>query len=89
MFRIIVDNLLFFITGAAIPLSLLPETVTAVMRFFPFYYIIYLPSVLAVGRNGDEALSGLIIIFIWVSAFFIINNFLYKKLRTLFEGAGI
>ena len=89
MFRIIVDNVMVFITGAAIPLSLLPEAVTVVMRVFPFYYIIYLPSMLVIGRNGNEALSGLIIIFIWVLAFFIINNFLYKRLRVLFEGVGI
>ena len=89
MFRIIVDNIMVFITGAAIPLSLLPEAVTAVMRIFPFYYIIYLPSMLAIGRNGNEALSGLIIIFVWVLAFFIINNLLYKRLRVLFEGVGI
>ena len=89
MFRIIVDNVMVFITGAAIPLSLLPEAVTTVMRVFPFYYIIYLPSMLVIGRNGNEALSGLIIIFIWVLAFFIINNLLYKRLRVLFEGVGI
>ena len=89
MFRIIVDNIMVFITGAAIPLSLLPEAVTAVMRIFPFYYIIYLPSMLAIGRNGNEALSGLIIIFAWVLVFFIINNLLYKRLRVLFEGVGI
>ncbi|MDR2879683.1 MAG: ABC-2 family transporter protein [Fusobacteriales bacterium] len=89
MFRIIVDNITVFITGAAIPLSLLPGAVTAVMRIFPFYYIIYLPSMLAVGRNENEALSGLIIIFAWVLAFFIINNLLYKRLRVLFEGVGI
>ena len=89
MFRIIVDNIMVFITGAAIPLSLLPEAVTAVMRIFPFYYIIYLPSMLAIGRNGNEALSGLIIIFAWALVFFIINNLLYKRLRVLFEGVGI
>ena len=89
MFRIIVDNIMVFVTGAAIPLSLLPEAVTAVMRIFPFYYIIYLPSMLAIGRNGNEALSGLIIIFAWVLVFFIINNLLYKRLRVLFEGVGI
>ena len=89
MFRIIVDNIMVFITGAAIPLSLLPEAVTTVMRVFPFYYIIYLPSMLVIGRNGNEALSGLIIIFIWVLVFFIINNLLYKRLRVLFEGVGI
>ena len=89
MFRIIVDNVMVFITGAAIPLSLLPEAVTVVMRVFPFYYIIYLPSMLVIGRNGNEALSGLIIIFAWVLVFFIINNLLYKRLRVLFEGVGI
>ena len=89
MFRIIADNIVIFITGAVIPLSLLPETVIAVMRIFPFYYIIYLPSMLVIGRNGNEAVSGLIILSVWALVFFIINDLLYKRLRVLFEGAGI
>ena len=89
MFRIIADNIVIFITGAVIPLSLLPEAVIAVMRIFPFYYIIYLPSMLVIGRNGNEAVSGLIILSVWVLVFFIINDLLYKRLRILFEGAGI
>ncbi len=89
LFRIIVDNIMVFVTGVVIPLSLLPEAVTAVMHFFPFYYIVYLPSMLMIGRNGNEVLTGLIIIFAWVLAFFIINNLLYKRLRVLFEGVGI
>ena len=89
MFRIIADNIVIFITGAVIPLSLLPETVIAVMRIFPFYYIIYLPSMLVIGRNGNEAVSGLIILSVWALVFFIINDLLYKILRVLFEGAGI
>ena len=89
MFRIIADNIVIFITGAVIPLSLLPEAVIAVMRIFPFYYIIYLPSMLVIGRNGNEAVSGLIILSVWVLVFFIINDLLYKMLRVLFEAAGI
>ncbi|MCC0782504.1 ABC-2 family transporter protein [Clostridioides sp. ES-S-0108-01] len=88
-FRMIVDNMTEFVTGTMIPLVLLPETVVTIMKLFPFYYTTYLPSMLLIGRNSNEAIQGLIIIALWVISFFIINKIIYKRMRVLFDGVGI
>lgn len=88
-FRMIVDNIVEFITGTLIPLALLPTAILSTMKWFPFYYVSYLPSMILIGRNGDEAVLGLIVISLWVLFFFILNRFAYKKMRTLFDGVGI
>ena len=88
-FRMIAGNLVEFATGTMIPLILLPETTVALMKFFPFYYAAYLPSMLLTGRNGDEALQGLVVMSMWVLFFYRLNGTVYKRMRTLYEGVGI
>ncbi|MDI7817158.1 ABC-2 family transporter protein [Clostridioides difficile] len=88
-FRMIIENISEFVTGTMIPLILLPEVLVTVMKVFPFYYTIYLPSMLLIGRNSNEAVQGLIIISLWVLFFFILNKIMYKRMRTLFDGVGI
>ncbi|NMS91121.1 ABC transporter permease [Clostridioides difficile] len=88
-FRMIIENISEFVTGTMIPLILLPELVVTVMKIFPFYYTAYLPSMLLIGRNSNEAVQGLIIISLWVLLFFIMNKLMYKRMRTLFDGVGI
>lgn len=88
-FRMIIENISEFVTGTMIPLILLPEVLVTVMKVFPFYYTTYLPSMLLIGRNSNEAVQGLIIISLWVLLFFILNKIMYKRMRTLFDGVGI
>ncbi len=89
LFLMIKSNLIAFITGAMVPLSLLPEGVLGVMRYFPFYYIGYLPSMLVIGQNAGEAGIGLLVLTGWVVFFGIINPLLYKQIRTRYDGVGI
>ncbi|MDF2587543.1 MAG: multidrug family transporter permease [Anaerocolumna sp.] len=89
LFLMIKNTLVAFITGTMLPLSLLPEIVIGIMRFFPFYYITYLPSMLFIGNNQEEAIRGVAILSAWVLVFIIINNFSYNKLRIKFDGVGI
>lgn len=83
------DNIVALITGAMIPLTLLPGDLVAVMRIFPFYYVTYLPSMLLIGRNGGEAFVGLIVLGLWVSLFLIIDRLTYDRLRVRYDGVGI
>lgn len=83
------DNIVALITGAMIPLTLLPDDLVSVMRIFPFYYVTYLPSMLLIGRNGGEAFVGLVVLCIWVSLFLIINKLTYDRLRVRYDGVGI
>ena len=89
IFLMIKDNLSAFMTGAVIPLVLLPEWLTTGMRFLPFYYVTYLPSMLFIGRYGDEAVIGLVVLSVWCVVFLIINQVTYEYYRMKYDGAGI
>ncbi len=89
LFLMIKNNLVAFIAGTLIPLALLPEIVLQVMRYFPFYYCSYLPSMLFIGRNGEEIGFGLITLTAWVLIFMAINKIAYERLRVRYDGVGI
>lgn len=71
IFLMIKDNLSAFVTGAVIPLALLPEWMTAGMKFLPFYYVTYLPSMLFIGKCEEEAVTGLIVLSVWCMVFLV------------------
>lgn len=86
---IIKDNLVAFVTGGLVPLVLLPQGIVAVMKWFPFYYVTYLPAMLMIGKNGDEALTGMITLSIWLVVFAVLNKVVYEKMRVIYDGVGI
>ena len=89
VFMMIKDNIVQFITGALIPLALLPSPVVNAMRAFPFYYVSYLPTMLLMGRSIDEAKIGVLVLILWNFIFMLINKLTYKHLITHYEGVGI
>jgi ABC-2 type transport system permease protein len=89
MFLMIKGNIVAFITGTLVPLVLLPSSVVSAMRFFPFYYVTYLPSMLLIGKNENEAITGIVVLAAWLLAFSILNKLAYKKLRVVYDGVGI
>ena len=89
IFLMIKDNLSAFVTGAVIPLALLPEGLTAGMRFLPFYYVTYLPSMLLIGECEEEAITGLSVLGVWCIVFLILNQAAYEHYRIKYDGAGI
>lgn len=89
LFLMIKNNLVAFIAGALIPLALLPEGVLRAMRFLPFYYCSYLPSMLLIGRNGEEIGYGLVTLTAWVLIFMVTNKIAYERLRVKYDGVGI
>jgi len=88
IFMMIKDNIVEFVTGSLIPLTLLPSEIIKVMTFFPFYYISYLPSMLLLGRNYNEIISGIVILTLWNIFYGIINSITYKNLKSVYEGVG-
>lgn len=88
-FLMIKDNLSAVVTGAVIPLALLPEWMIAGMRFLPFYYVTYLPSMLFIGKCEDEAVTGLLVLSIWCIFFIVLNQVTYEHYRMKYDGAGI
>lgn len=89
LFLMIKNNILLFVTGVMIPLVLLPEKIVGAMKFLPFYYLTYLPSMLFIGRNEGEILLGFIVLPIWIVLFLLINKYTYERLRVRYDGVGI
>jgi len=89
IFLMIKGNIVSFVTGTLVPLALLPQGVVSVMRIFPFYYVTYLPSMLLIGKNSNEALTGVVTLAVWVGLFTLINRFAYNKIRIIYDGVGI
>lgn len=89
IFMMIKENIVEFVTGSLIPLTLLPPEVIKVMTFFPFYYISYLPAMLLLGRNDNEIIPGIVIPTLWNIVFGIINSITYKSLKSIYDGVGI
>lgn len=88
-FMMIKENIIQFVTGALIPLSLLPPTALHVMMYFPFYYMSYLPAMLLMGKNSGEALQGILILTLWNIAFGLIHSAAYRRLKSVYDGVGI
>lgn len=89
IFMMIKDNIVQFVTGALIPITLLPPEIIRVMTFFPFYYISYLPSMLLLGRSQNEIIPGIVILTLWNIVLGIINSLTYKSLKSVYDGVGI
>lgn len=88
-FLMIKNNFMAVITGSIIPLTLLPEAVINVMKFFPFYYVTYLPSMLLIGRCENEAVKGVFILAGWCLLMEVIIRRTYESYRYKFDGVGI
>jgi len=89
IFLMIKENFMAFLTGALIPLALLGPEAESVMRGFPFYYVSYLPAMLLMGKQAEEALQGLGIISLWFCFFTLLNTWSYRRVRVLYDGVGI
>lgn len=87
-FHMIKGVVVEFLTGAMLPLSLLPSGLQAVMRLFPFYSMQYLPASLFLGLKTEEAPSGLLILALWTIGFLLLGEFAWRRLRRLDEGVG-
>lgn len=88
-FLMIKDNLVALATGTMIPLALFPEGIVGMMKFLPFYYVTYLPSMLLIGRCSEEALAGVIVLAGWCVVLQLVIGRTWKKYRRKYDGVGI
>lgn len=88
-FLMIKQNILALVSGSVISLALLPEMVVKCMQALPFYYTAYLPSMLLMGKNGEEAVRGVFIMLGWNLGIRLLEKIVYEKYRVKYDGAGI
>lgn len=82
-------SIIDFANGSLVPLALLPRTIQNVMRFFPFYYVNYLPSMLLTGKGSGEVAIGLLVLVSWTVGLLLLDAYSYHTLRIKYDGVGI
>lgn len=87
-FHMVKGNIVEFLAGTLLPLTLLPAGVQEGMRWMPFYYIQYLPASLFLGLKTDEGISGLLIMAGWTAGFLFLGEWAWRVLRRDDEGVG-
>ncbi len=87
-FYYISQNIIDFLSGAIIPLFLLPNTVINIVKFLPFYYTLYFPASIYLGENLNEIYPAIAVITCWNIGLYILNQLLYSRLIRFYEGVG-
>lgn len=88
-FLMIKNNLMELVTGTIVPLALFHAGVVNVMKYLPFYYVTYLPSMLLTGHCEQEALKGLGIMIAWCVGIQAVIRATWKKYIKKYDGVGI
>ncbi len=88
-FLMIKNNLLALIMGSIVPLTLFPEAVINMMKALPFYYVVYLPSMLLSGKCQEEAVRGLFVIIAWCVAMQLVIYVTWNQYIRKYDGVGI
>jgi ABC-2 type transport system permease protein len=76
-----------FLSGLIAPLDLFPAGVKEVVDWTPFPYTIYFPAAIAIGLPVDIG-RGAIVMIAWISIFFVINRWLWKRGLKEYSGMG-
>ncbi|AMV39861.1 ABC transporter permease [Planctomyces sp. SH-PL62] len=75
----IVMTLNFFISGHMLPLDLLPQPWSGILKVLPFQYMAYFPAVVFQGKiRGTELILHLGLELFWAVAFFVLARTLYR-----------
>lgn len=77
------------LSGALIPLTLLPEPLVAGLRFSPFYYVVFYPANLVLGKAAEPPLIAALALAVWCVIFTVIAQVWFRRARRLYEGVGI
>jgi ABC-2 type transport system permease protein len=86
---ILKGSVIEFFSGALIPLQLLPTPVVAVLKFTPFYYVVYYPANLVLGKQTEPPLLAAAVLLVWIAVFYTIGQVWFLGARKYYEGVGI
>jgi ABC-2 type transport system permease protein len=76
----IVMTLNFFISGHMLPLDLLPEPWSTILKWLPFQYMAYFPAVVFQGKvRGMHLVVGLIAEAIWAGFFIVLARWMFHR----------
>jgi ABC-2 type transport system permease protein len=74
----IVNAVNYFVSGQMLPLDLLGEPWTSILKSLPFQYLAYFPAAVFLGKlNGDELTQGLLIASAWAVFLILLSRGLF------------
>lgn len=83
-----VSNFMEFMSGAFIPLALLPGIIKTAMGYTPFYYILYYPATLYLEKEWSTMGRAAIVIIVWNIILWGLRKLQYGRMLSLYEGVG-
>lgn len=78
-----------FMTGAIIPLMLLPENIISFFKILPFYYVYYFPVTVYLGKDTNDITFAIIVLISWNIVLYGTLGLLYNKAIKSFSGVGV
>lgn len=85
----IIENLLQFLAGGFIPLTLFPDFFQKIAAWLPFQYLIFFPIRVIQGKETPASiLFGLGVLFFWTVFFCALTSYLFKKGIKQYEAVG-
>ena len=76
--------------GAMLPLAMFPDTVQQILPFTPFPYLISFPVLSLMGRVSLDAwLQGILVMVVWMVAFALLQQLIWKRGSVHYAGVGI
>ncbi len=82
----ILDMSIYFLSGAIIPLDLLPFK--NIFLFLPFKYISFFPSRIFISKININVFNELFILFFWIVIFYIISRVVFYSGRRVYSAPG-
>lgn len=87
--RFIFWIIIYFFSGSAFPLDILPKPVFVVFEFLPFTYLLYFPLKIYLGQLSMQMIiSGMVISAAWVFLLFLLLRFLWQKGMHVYTAQG-
>lgn len=77
-----------FFSGSIIPLDLFPETLSNILIWTPFPYLIYFPVKILMGEPVSSFFC-FFILSLWIVILFLLTKWIWKKGLNVYTGAGI
>lgn len=87
--RFLMLMLLDFLSGIAFPLDIFPKALIQLFKLLPFYYFIFFPAQIYLGRlTGQEIISGFMIMLVWLAILVGLTKYVWKKGLTIYGAYG-
>lgn len=87
--NILKGNFIEFVSGSLIPLTVFPAVVTKAFSLLPFYYTVYYPAALLIGRNVERPFAAVAVMVFWNAVMIAAVSLYYRKAVRRFEGVGV